>query len=196
MTATQFPSPWLAGFGAVAVFFAHAAAEVDGAALLLGIAAVVLAVLAGALWLMVWNGRAATLLSRRPGDLLCVAGFTLFAVIAVFVDMIQAGGGPGPLDAQQSWAPALLKEAFVQWARECDPLLAANPLWYWFLAVLSPLLYLPFYVAAAVAFARQVSVAPLPSLLLLLLLTRARTARRGCATLHSCGARCCPSPRR
>jgi hypothetical protein len=146
--AEAFPSPWLVIGGVVAVFVARA---VDGAVLLIGMAAAVLAVGAGATW---WSRGSA--LWKRPTDLLCVCGFTLFGVIAAFVDLIQAGSGPGPIDAQNSWAPALLKEAFVEWARECDPLLAANPLWYWFLAVLSPLLYLPFYVAAAVAFAREV----------------------------------------
>ncbi len=185
--AESFPSAWLVAVVALALFLAHAAAEVDGAGLLLGMAGAVLAVLGGALWVLARGG---VPLAKRPIDLLCVCGFALFAVIAAFVDLIQAGAGPGPIDAQQSWAPPLLKEAFVAWARECDPLLAANPVWYWVMAVLSPLLYLPFYVAAIVAFAREVSV--------WCCILRSKVVRRlklrGCATCRSCGARCCPTP--
>ncbi len=39
----------------------------------------------------------------------------------------------------------LLRSSFKQWVSECDPLLGANPLWYWVIAILSPILYCKYW---------------------------------------------------
>ncbi len=46
----------------------------------------------------------------------------------------------------------LLRASFKQWTIACDPLLARNPLWYWVIAILSPLFYFPFYICGIFAF--------------------------------------------
>ncbi len=122
--------------------------SVDGAGVLIGIGTVALA----GIWALFRFRRRSSDVSlwQRPLDLLVVVGFTQFSVIAILVDAVQAGAGWGPITS--SYGPSLLADAFAEWVKSCDPLLGANPLWYWFLAVLSPLLYTPLYVVGILAF--------------------------------------------
>lgn len=94
--SNAFPSPWLAFAALVGLFLAYASATVEGAAVLVAMGVAAVAVLGSAVWLGA-RGRTSTPLLERPADLLCVFGFLLFAVIAVFVDAVQAGAGPGPI---------------------------------------------------------------------------------------------------
>lgn len=147
----RFPSPWwLAAF--VALVLAVRASATPGATTIMAFTA---ALLGGGALVMRRLGGPSTLMSR-PVDFVVVLGFTVFAVTAVLVDAVQAGVGPGFVTDDRIGAGFqpinLLVTSFKEWTKSCDPLLAANPLWYWTLAVLSPLLYLPFYVVAIYAF--------------------------------------------
>ena len=142
----RWPSPVLALAAFLLVFLFHASVTVPGANILIGLSGLLFAAMAYGLTAF---SRPASSVFSRPLDLLTVAGYLTFGVIAIFVDMVQAGNGPGPIDVEQSYAPTLVMQAAVKWIEDCDALLGVNDPWYWTLAMLSPFLYLPFYLWSA-----------------------------------------------
>lgn len=126
----MFPSKFVVGIATVLVLLLHVAAEVDGVGLLLFVVLGCFSIVAAISWSRPLNTSQPW--SQRPLDLVCVIGFVSFAVIAVLVDAVQAGAGPGTITT--SYGPSLMAEAFRAWVAECDVLLGKNPLWYWFLA--------------------------------------------------------------
>lgn len=94
----------------------------------------------------------------RPLDLFLVLSFFAFSVIAITIDFTQAVHGDlGNLkaDVNRLWPPDAILEYYRWWCEEVDVLLAVNPLWYKILAVFSPLVYLPYYIAAIYAFLNE-----------------------------------------
>jgi hypothetical protein len=123
----MFPSLFLA-FATVLFLVMTQAMYVEGVALLFGLSSLFVVVVLGISWLR--RNKRTLPLTERPLDFICVAGFVAFAVIAILVDAVQAGNGPGKIDPETSLGPKVLKEAFSAWVKDCDPLLGANPLWY------------------------------------------------------------------
>ena len=152
MSKRQWPSLLLPSAFAILVWLAKAVSSVPGAWILAVMSLAVFALLTAVVSFSVRGRRDHVPLLQRPSDLVCVVGFLVFAVIAIFVDLVQAGHGPGPIDPAHSYAPQILANGFSQWVQDCDPLLGNNPAWYWIIAVFSPLLYLPFYLYATYAF--------------------------------------------
>merc|ERR1711991_323427 len=141
----SWPSVWLPAAFFIGVYAVQAAIVVPGADLIVGMSLAVGLVVGGVAYLSVRGRDLSKLPKKHPLDGVVVLTFVVFAVIALFVDLVQAGHGPGRIATANSYAPRLLKEGFDEWVANCDPLLGANPPWYWFISVLSPLMYLPFY---------------------------------------------------
>ncbi|XP_062510089.1 sigma intracellular receptor 2-like [Corticium candelabrum] len=97
-------------------------------------------------------------LLSRPVDLLIVLVFTLFFLIAISIDLLQATSDENVAEEHvldRMWPPESLRKLFFFWCNEVDSLLKANPLWYRTLALVSPVVYAPFYVFAIYAFVNQ-----------------------------------------
>ncbi|XP_065830938.1 uncharacterized protein [Oscarella lobularis] len=97
-------------------------------------------------------------ITARPLDLLIVASFGCFFVIAVTIDILQASlteDITADAVSDRTWPPEWIRRSFLWWCTEVDTLVEANPLWYRALALTSPFLYAPFYVLAIYAFINE-----------------------------------------
>jgi hypothetical protein len=90
--------------------------------------------------------------SQLPGiDKLIIVSLSIFFVIALFVDYINALAPIGGVSIESSklwkWPPQFVWDLYFFWV-QIDPLLHAQPAWCQFVSWLSPFIYAPFYLWA------------------------------------------------
>jgi len=88
-------------------------------------------------------------------DYIIIASFAIFCVIAAFIDYINAFAPVGGVTESDSkhwlWPPQFVFPFYFWWCRVCDPILQLNPLWIKYLSLLSPVVFIPFYIVAIYA---------------------------------------------
>lgn len=175
----SWPSPFILLIAGLFVGLLHASYTTDGAAILIGCSLGFFGFIGLAMWAYA-RRNGLTLDGVEKRDYIIIFGFCAFAVVSILVDAVQgnvgacsffgalicahcsisqAGAGPGLITddrIEAGWQPvSLLRRQFKKWVLECDPLLGHNPLWYWIIAIFSPVLYFPFYLSAIFAFLFQ-----------------------------------------
>lgn len=151
----SFPSLWYTGLVFLSVCAVYASLYVEGVGILLGASLLVLVALRLLAPWLVANNPSVVPLRQRPLDLFIVVGFVVFGVIALLVDAIQASVVPGVSTVGHVSHVHILSSAYTKWVIDCDPLLGANPMWYWMMSTWSPLIYCPFYAWASLCFVQQ-----------------------------------------
>ena len=118
------------------------------------------------------NGRSSATSSTYPWatlDRIIIVSYIIFATIAIFVDYINAfapvGGVTTKTASEWQWPPQFIWPLYFWWCDNADPVLQLNPLWIKYLSLLSPVVFLPFYIASIYAISAKTDWIRIPSII-------------------------------